>query len=104
VKRTPILALLLVLAACATTPQGRELQTAKAIQGVNDNAVVALNFDIISADEGEAVQAATRTMTRDLKRAIAARRAGEPLEAWERIMLGIQDALKEASRILEGRE
>jgi len=105
--RSRTLALLLMaamVAACGATQQQRELQAAKAIQTTNESTAQALDFGIIKADEGEVVQGFTRLATQDLKRAISARRAGQPKEAWERIMDIVFDGLAEAARILEGRE
>lgn len=101
-RRNTFIALLLVAAACATTPQGRELQIANAIRDTNNAAVTALDFGIIKADEGAAIQAITQVATADLKRAIGARRSGAPLQEWERIVSIIEDALIRAAVLLEG--
>ena len=85
-KRNPIpIIALLLMASCAATPIQREMQYAISIKQVQDQTVSALDFGILSADVGEAIQAGTRTATDALKRAIAARRDGLPLT--------VQDAL-----------
>ena len=105
-RRTTIwpVAFLLLVAACASTPRQRELQAIGAIQSVNGATVTALDYGVISADEGEAVQVATRTATSALKGAIAARKAGKALDVYDAILSGVQTALAEALRILEGRQ
>ena len=103
-KQKYAIPILLVIAACATTPQGRELQAVKTITNINDSTVTALDFGIIKADEGVAIQALTRAATVDLKRAIAARRAGQAYETWDRLLNIVDTVLVEASRILAAKE
>ncbi len=98
------LALLLLVAACATTDQQRELQYAHAIITINDSTAQAVEFGIIDPDVAEVIQGITRASTADLKRAVAARRAGRSRESYERILDLVQSALLEAGRILEARE
>ena len=104
-RTTQAIAILLVLAAaCASTPQQKELQYAQAIITTNDSTAQAVDFGIIDPDTAEAIQAITRTATADLKRAVAARRAGRSPESYDRILSIVRDALLEASRILEARQ
>lgn len=93
----PILAL---VAACAATPEGRAYQYGHAIKDVNDSATMALDFGLIDADTAAAIQAATRTATADLKRAVAALKAGEPRDDVMRILDIVNDALANASGLL----
>ena len=99
-----MLVLIVAVAGCAATQQQRELQAATAIATANDTAAQALDFGIIKADEGEAIQAITRVATADLKRAIAARRAGIERSDWDAIMDIVFDALNRTAVILAGRE
>lgn len=103
-KFSVLLVLLALVAACGVTQQQRELQAAEAIKTTQRSAINALEFDIISADEGEVVQGLTRVATADLKRAINARRAGQERSSWDRIMDIVFDGLAEAAVILEGKE
>jgi hypothetical protein len=102
-KVVAVAALLLVVAACATTQRGKEIQAAAAIEGVNRGTVLALDNGIIQADEGEAVQVVTRTATSALKGAIAARKAGKAYEIWKAAIDAVYVGVKEAQRVLEGR-
>ena len=101
-KQIAVLALV-AIAACAMTQRGKEIQAAAAIEGVNRGTVLALDNEIISANEGEAVQVVTRTATSALKGAIAARKAGKALQIWQTFLDSVYVAVKEAQRILEGR-
>jgi len=98
------LVLVALCAACATTPQQRELAAAQAIARVNDSAVTALDFGIIKADAGEAIQALTRTATEELRRCVAARRAGEPRDVWAAVLETTLGLLGRAEAILAGEE
>lgn len=100
----PLLLLFLLVSACASTRMGKELQFAKAIVGANESVVTALDFDIITADTGEALQGITRVATLDLKRAIAARRAGRKQKDVDRIFNLVRDGLLEVARVLEGKK
>jgi len=103
-KKMAVPIALLLVAACATTPIGREMQAVKALTAANDAAVSALDFGVIKADDGVAIQEITRAATADLKRAIAARRAGASIETWERIMAIVDDALERVTRVIMQRE
>ena len=103
-KFSVLIVLLALVAACGVTQQQRELQAAEAIKTTQRAAIDALEFDIISAEEGEVVQGITRVATQDLKRAINARRAGQTRTAWNRIIDVVFDGLAEAALILEGKE
>jgi len=98
--RRAILLPLLLVAACATTPMSRAYQYGVAIKSVNEATVTALDFGVIKADEGEAIQAATRTATADLKRAVVDIRAGTSRAVVDRILDAVGAALAEAQRIL----
>lgn len=100
-RRTAFIPLVLVaLAACASTPIQRELQYAKAIVAANDATATALDFGVIKADTGAAIQQMTRAATQDLKRAITARRAGAPRNTVDRILALVEDALERAAVLL----
>ena len=78
----------------------------QAIRGVvttNDLATQALDYGVISADEAEVVQVATRTAGEQVREAIKARKAGKAREVYEMILSGAQTALAEATRVMEGR-
>lgn len=98
----PIVALLLV--ACAATPIQRELQVARGIVDANDTTTMALDFDIISADTGEEIQVATRSLTTALKDAIAARRAGKPRSVANALLSAAEDALIRVIALIERRQ
>lgn len=100
-RRAPILLLALV-AACASTPQGREVQYAQAIKTAQGSIVTALDFDIITPTQGEAAQAATRTATTALNSAVRARRTGND-RGWSVAMDAADKALREVARIVDGR-
>lgn len=95
-----ILIPLLLLAACATTPMGRAFQYGVAIKGVNEQTTMALDFGIISADDGEAIQAVTRVATADLKRAVADIKADKPREITDRVLDAVLAGLTQAQVIL----
>ena len=95
----PILALMLV-ASCATTPMGRAYQYGVAIKGINEQATLALDYGILKADDAELVQAATRTATADLKRAVTDINAGQPASVTDRLLDAILAALNHAQVIL----
>lgn len=99
-----LVVLLAVMAACGVTQQQRELQAITAITEANDGAAKALDFNIIKADEGEAIQVLTRTATAELKRAIAARRAGVSRSSWDSIMDIVFDTLTQVSVIMAGKD
>ena len=99
-RAVTILALVVVCAACASDPMTRAYQYGKAIQGVNEQTVLALDYGIIKADEGEAVQAITRTATSDLKRAVTDIKAGQPRSVTDRILDAVLAGLKNAQTIL----
>ena len=99
-RRAMILPILLVLAACAATPRGKAYQYTKALTGINRTTTTALGYDLITADEAEAVQAATRAATVDLKRAIADINAGQPSDVTERVLALVLASLNEAQRLL----
>ena len=93
-----------VCVACGSTAQQREMQVAEAIKSTQRGTVTALDFNIIDADTGEVVQGVTRTATAELKRSVAARRAGAPRTTTDRILDSIMDSLREAGRLLAGKE
>lgn len=96
------LALVAAVAACKS-PQATEVTVAATIAGINDQAALAVEYGILSPDDGEAILALTRTATLELTRSVAARRAGEPREVWQRAVDVALDALAQAQRILNGR-
>lgn len=91
---------LLLLASCAATPIQREMQYAEGIKAAQRAAITAVEFDVISVEQAEAVQSITRTATADLRRAIAARRAGVAKQEWQRILAIVDDALDQVARLL----
>lgn len=95
-----LIGIALVLAACATSPRGKELQAAQALRTVNELTTTAVDLDVVGPDEAEAVLAVTRTARKYLQRSIAARRAGEPREVWEALLDSALDALAEAQALL----
>ena len=99
-RRAMILPILLVLAACAATPRGKAYQYTKALTGINRTTTTALGYDLITADEAEAVQAATRAATVDLKRAIAAINSGSTRDVTTRILDLVLAGIVEAQRLL----
>lgn len=111
--RTTPAAIALVLAACAgcagMTPQQRELALVSSYQNVGEMAINAVEHDIITPEEAEAIEGILAVAERDIRRATQDRRAAEQLDlppppTWERILAAVEDALLEAGRILEGRE
>jgi len=91
---------LLILAACAATPVQREMQYAEGIKTIQRATITAVDFDLITIPDAEAIQAVLRTATADLRRAIAARRAGVPMQEWSRILAIVDDALTRVEAIL----
>lgn len=102
-KATPLLLVLALLAACATTPRGKAYQYTKTLTGINRTTATALDYDIIKVEEAVAVQAATRAATTDLKRAIAGINAGQPADVTERIFALVLASINEAQRLLAKR-
>ena len=100
-RRTHTLALLLVmLAACGATPIQREMQYAIAIKTVQTQTVAALDFGILDADAGAAIQVGTRTATDTLKKAVAARRDGLPNAVGDALLDAVLSALLNVQGLL----
>lgn len=94
--------LLIVVAGCASGPRAKAMQHANAIKAVQNSTKTALEFDLISASDGEAVATILDVAIRDLKRAIAAIKAGTPTA--DRLLNLVEDALLEAQRYLARKE
>lgn len=102
--RYALVVLLLAAVAACKTPQHTELAVAKSIKTVNDLTALAVDNDIVSPDDAEVIQGFTRTATMELQRSVAARRAGQPRDVWQRALESALDALAQAQAILDGRE
>lgn len=74
------------------------MQYAEGIQAAQRSTVTALNFDLISSGDGEAVQSILRVATEDLKRAVQAIKAGQPQQ--NRLLDLVESALLEAQKYL----
>lgn len=98
-----ILAVLALAACSSTTPKGRELAAATAIRTVDQSATAALDFGIITPDQGEKVLALRDAAEAALRRAVAARRA-QNKEAWEVALDSMEAALSAAQAALTGKE
>lgn len=94
---------ILILAACATTPIQREMQVAETIIAINKATITALDYGIIEASDAKKIQGLTRAATAELKRAVAARRAGQSRDEVERILDVVKDLLTQARAVLEGK-
>ena len=93
-KRTHTLALLLIFAVgCGATPIQREFQIAHGIIDTNDAAVMALDFGILSADEGALLQVGTQGVTEALNKAIKARRGGAVIGVIDALLTAVEDSL-----------
>ena len=101
-KRAGIVLAVALLAACATGPRARAVQHANGIKAVQNSTKTALEFDLISADDGEAIASILDVAIRDLKRAIEAIKAGQPQQ--HRLLDLVGDALLEAQRYLARKE
>ena len=95
-----LLSALLVTAACASTPQGRELQAANAIEAANKSAKTALKFKIINPDEAQTVADITLAAETTLRRAVESRRADQDRAA-DALLDAVFEALVQVAEILE---
>ena len=100
--KASILMTLLVLAACATSPKGRIMHQAIAVEATNDLAETAIDYDLLTVDQAKKVQEFTRLAAKDVRRAWAALQAGKPLEVVNRIIASVVDALDRADAIIQG--
>ena len=96
-----VIILALFVTGCAATPIQREMQVAKGIRTTQVATVDALNYNIISAEDGGKIQAGLRVAITSLKKAITARRAGATPTAYDIIMAASLDALLSAQAYLE---
>lgn len=94
---------LAVLAACATTPNGKVVQAASAVTAVNDGAVIALDYELITVEQAKEVQKYTRLAANEIRRASAAIRAGEPRSVIDAILATARDYVAQANNIVEGK-
>jgi len=100
--KASLMAMFLVLAACASSPKGKIMQQAIAVEATNDLATTAVDYDLISVDQALKVQELTRLAAKDVRRAWAALKAGKPLEVVNRIIASAVDALERADAIIQG--
>ncbi len=95
-----ILVMVVLVAGCAATPIQREMQYAIAIKQVQTQTISALDFNIMSAETGEAIQVGTRTATETLKRAVAARRDGLPVTVQDALLDAVLTAIVQVQAII----
>lgn len=94
---------LVLLACCASTPNGKIVQAASTVTAVNDGAVIALDYELISVDQAKEVQRFTRLAANEIRRAAAAVKAGEPRSVVDGILATAKDYLNQANAIVEGK-
>ena len=99
-KKLLAIPILLLLVGCASTPIQREMQLAIAIKQVQTQTIAALDFGVMDADTGEAVQVGTRTATDMLRKAIATRRSGMSVSVSNAMLDGVLSALANVQAIL----